>query len=356
MATIQDVAERAGCAISTVSRVLNGSPHTTAGMRERVMAAVADLGYEVNTIGRSLKTKQTRALGVLIPSITNPVFASSLAGLEEAARERGFDIIVTTSSYDPARDAEAVRALFSRGVEGVLLTVTDPVASAARERLAESNVPFVLLYNQPAEAGTAAVTVDNRQATAELTCEALRLGHTRIGYVSGAFGSSDRARIRYRGYCDAMEAAGLAPLPAVEVPFLGGDADFAAAVAAVLDEAPRPTALLCSNDLLAIRVIAAARGLGVVVPDDLSVAGFDGIDIGRLIAPSLATIEQPAAAMGRQAVSLLFELMTGAREPATVIMPHTFRPGGSLASPRSNHEAAALRAAPAEDLTGNPIS
>ncbi|WP_170135029.1 LacI family DNA-binding transcriptional regulator [Acuticoccus kandeliae] len=343
MTTIQDVADRAGCAISTVSRVLNGSPHTSEATRERVLQAVADLGYRVNTLGRSLKTKQTRALGVLIPSVTNPVFASSLAGIEEAARKRGFDIIVTTSNYAPERDSAAIGALSSRGVEGVLLTVTDPAEAEIRAFLRDTEVPCVLLYNQPVEKGVAAVTVDNRRATLDLAREAIRLGHRRIGYISGAFGSSDRARIRYEGYCAAMEEAGLEPLFAREVPFVGRDIDFLAAVSALVEVKDPPTALLCSNDLLAIRVIGAARTLGLSVPDDLSVAGFDGIDIGRMIAPSLATIEQPATAMGRTAVDLLFALMNGSRDPETVLMAHRFRPGGSLAAHRGEDQPDARR-------------
>lgn len=345
MSTIQDVAAKAGCAISTVSRVLNGSPHTTAEMRERVHAAALELDYTVNAIGRSLKTKQTRALGVLIPSLTNPVFASSLAGIEEAARAVGFDIIVTTSNYERDRDGAALAALKARGVEGVLATVTDPDDGAMRDRLAAAALPTVFLYNQPGIPGIAAVTVDNVAATRDLTQEALRLGHKRIGYVSGRFGSSDRARWRHRGYCEAMDAAGLEPAAAVEVPFLGSDAEFAAAVAAVVSTRPRPTALLCSNDLLAIRIIDAARTLGLSVPGDVAVAGFDGIDIGRMIAPSLATIVQPAEAMGREAATLLFALMDGRAQPTTLLMPHQFRPGASLAAARDDHTGA-LRAAP----------
>ncbi|MBJ3774420.1 LacI family DNA-binding transcriptional regulator [Acuticoccus mangrovi] len=355
MTTIQDVAMRAGCAISTVSRVLNGSPHTTEATRVRVMAAVDELGYRVNTIGRSLKTQKTGAFGVLIPSITNPVFASSLGGIEEAARTAGYDIIVTTSNYDPGRDGEAVEALLARGVEGVLLTVTDPATGRVADRLAARHVPHVLLYNQPIDPAVAAVTVDNRRATADLTGEVIARGHTDIGYVSGVFGSSDRARIRYAGYCDRMREAGLKPQAAVEVPFVGQDRDFVAAVARFLNAPTRPTALLCSNDLLAIRIMAAARTLGLRVPEDLSVAGFDGIDIGRMVEPSLATILQPAADMGRQAVQFLFALMRGEREPATLIMPHTFRPGRSLAAARGGTIAGALRAAPAPALNRKTI-
>jgi len=328
--TIHDVARRAGCSIASVSRVLNGSAATSPALEARVRTAIAELHYHPSALGRGLKTKVTRTIGLLVPSFTNPVFAASLAGVEQAARAMGHDIVLAASDYDPRREPEAVAALIARDVEGLILTVADAAASPLLDTLDRDGPPYVLLYNELSGPGRAAVSVDNAAATAELVNRLIALGHRRIAFVAGRFGASDRSRLRYLGYCRALLAAGLEPLPVTEVEFLGDEAAFDQGLADLLRHAPRPTAFACSNDLLAIAVMAALRRAGLSVPEDASVTGFDGIAIGRQIMPGLATIEQPTHEMGRAALDFLFEIREGRAVPATRRLPHTFRPGASL--------------------------
>lgn len=346
--TIGDVADAAGCAISTASRVLNGSGPFSSATAELVRNAASRLGYVPNSAGRSLKTGASKVLGVLIPSITNPVFASSLSGIEAQARQAGFDLIVTTSDYRPERDCEAARTLLSRGVEGVVLTVTDPSESAAIDLLRQHGVACVTLYNEATATGEPTVTVDNRGATRDLTARILAHGHRRISFVAGRFGSSDRSRARYEGYCDALSAAGLVAEPAYEIPFLPEEEGLANAMRDLMSEPDAPTAIMCSNDLLAIACIACLREAGFSVPRDISVTGFDGIAVGQMFDPRLTTVAQPADEMGRRAVDTLLTVMGGEASP-NVILPHEIRFGRSLAAaPKRN--TGALRAAPAFTL------
>lgn len=328
--TIHDVAQRAGCSIASVSRVLNRSAATSPELEERVRAAVADLHYRPSALGRGLKTKVTRTIGLLVPSFTNPVFAAALAGAEKAARAAGYDIVLAASDYDRQREPEAVAALTARDVEGLILTVADAARSSLLDALDRDGPPYVLLFNELARPGRAAVSVDNAAATAEIVDRMIALGHRRIAFVAGRFRASDRSRLRHRGYRLAMTRARLEPLPVAEVEFLGDEAAFDRSLARLLGMKDRPTAFACSNDLLAIAVMAALRRAGLSVPGDASVTGFDGIAIGRQIMPSLATIEQPTDRMGRAAMAFLHEIREGRAERATRRLPHLFRPGTSL--------------------------
>lgn len=328
--TIKDVARKVRCSIASVSRVVNDSGPVSAVLRRRIAAAVAELDFRPSEVGRSLVLKRSRTIGVLVPSVTNPVFADCLAGLQETARRAGHAVLIAQSDYEPGREVEAIAPLIAERPAGLVLTVCDPAASEARLRAAAAGIPTVLLFNEAAAVGDAVVTVDNRGAGREIAEALIRHGHRRISFVAGRFAASDRARARFEGVCDALEAAGLPVAPPVEIDFIDGPdrIDLSDLMAQ-----SRPTAIVASNDLLAIGVVAALRRHGLSVPDDVSVAGFDGIAIGRLIAPALATIEWPARAMGAAAAAMLLDLVAGnaAAAARVVSLPHVFRPGGTLA-------------------------
>ncbi|MGR7994209.1 LacI family DNA-binding transcriptional regulator [Xanthobacter sp. ZOL 2024] len=330
--TIRTVAERAGCSIATVSRVINGSARTSPEVEARVRAAVQELGFRPSEIGRSLKTLRTRTLGVVIPSLTNPVFALSVSGMEDGARQRRHTLLLTTTDYDPTREPEMVETLVAQNVAGLVLTVTNADSNPSLDLLEAEGIPYVLVYNEPTRPDRAAVCVDNAGATRALTEAMIADGHRRIVYLGGRFASSDRSRRRYLGYVTAMERAGLPPEPAVELDYLGDAEGHARALAALFRDRHHPTAALCSNDLLAISVAGALRKLGLEVPGDVSVAGFDGISLGSLITPALATIATPNRRMGERAVEKLFEMIEQGAPPSIEHLDYTIRPGGTLAS------------------------
>lgn len=322
--TIRDVAARAGCSIATVSRVVSGTGPASAAMRARVQAAVADLGFKPSMPGRSTR----QALGVLVPSVTNPVFAAALAGIQHCARVAGLSVIITQSDYDPLREADAVKALIEERPLGLVLTVCNPDTSHGLRHAADLGVPTVLVYNEATSAYPAAVTVDNRAALSDLVGELVALGHRSILFVAGRFSTSDRSYWRYEGYCDAMLLAGLKTLPPVEVDFIEGasDIDLTSAFSRC-----SPTAIVASNDLLALTVIASVRRMGFDVPGDISVTGFDGIELGRLVTPRLTTIEQPSYTMGVSAASLLLDIVAGRAIPRPIRASHVFRRGRTIA-------------------------
>lgn len=331
MPDIRDVARRARVSMATVSRALNGSGPVAPGTAERIRRAAAALGYRVNAIGRSLVTARTRVLGVMVPTLTNPVFAGSVTGLTEEARRAGYEILLGASDYSAERELEVVETFLSQRVEGLALTLTDPDGPAAA-LAAAAGLPVVLLYNVPKRRAVPYVAVDDRAAARQMVSALIRAGHRRIAMVAGRFAASDRSRRRFDGYVAAMRGARLPAHRIVEVPFLGGD--IRAALGPLLAGPDAPTALFCSNDLLALAVVEAARQLEREVPRDLSVAGFDGIEVGRLVRPRLATVVQPTVEMGRAAAAALLARLAGGRAPRARLLPHEIYLGETIAPPQ----------------------
>lgn len=329
--TIRDVAAEAGVSIATVSRALNGRAPIAPETARRVQAAVAALGFRANRTGRELRAGSSHTVGVLVPSLANPVFAESVSGIQDAAREAGWSVLIASSAYEAQRESEAIDNLLSHRVGGLLLTVADADDSATLDGLDREGVPYVLLYNQPDRTDRASATIDNIAAGRDATRAMIAAGHTRLAMVAGRFAASDRSKQRYRGFVQALTEHGLEQVALIELGFDAPDID--AGTRALLTGPDRPTGLFCSTDLLALRVMALLREAGIDVPGDVAIVGFDGIPVGRLIAPSLATVAQPSHEMGRRAFLHLLARLEGAA-PERILLPYELRPGGSLAPGR----------------------
>ncbi len=321
---IQDVAQAAGVSVATVSRALNAPDKVTPQTRLRVQQVAAEMGYTPNASARTLRTQRSRVIGVVLPTLLNPVFAECLEGIASAAALAGYAIQPFTTEYRTEREDHAVNQLLAGNVDGIILVVSNPDSSDALRRLAAERLPYVLAYNQHAR--HPCVGVDNEKAVAELIAHLSSLGHERIAMVSGLLKASDRAKQRYRGYRDGMRRAAHAELPLIEVPFVQTAAQEVSAL--LRDARQRPTALVCSNDLIAIRCIRAAHLAGLSVPGQLSVTGFDGIALGQDLTPMLSTIAQPNADIGKHSVALLAQAIA-ADAPLTarssVTLAHQFR-------------------------------
>lgn len=320
MSTLQQVAFRAGCSVATASRVMNRNGPVSDEMVRRVRRAAAELGYRPG----SRSGNGRPAIGVLIPSITNPVFAASLSSIQNRALHAGHSVLIAQSNYDPAQEADAVASLLQQQPTGLILTLCDPERSLV---LSSALPPTVLLGNPPTARFTAAVATDNFGAGRDLTEHLLHKGHRRILFISGHFSASDRARLRYLGYVRAMEAARQQPLDALEISFVNSleQLDLSDAVSRF-----GPTAIIASNDLLALGVMGALRRQGLSIPRDVSVAGFDGISLGFLGEVSLTTVEIPDGTMGAAAASLLLDMAENAAPPRHLTVAYRLRPGGTV--------------------------
>lgn len=327
MTDLKEVAQRAGVSRATAARAFASPDMLRAKTREQVLAAARELGFRPNRLGRQMRLQTTQLLGVVVPNLLNPVFAEQFQAMEQAARARGYNLLLATTDYDAERESEVVEDLLRQRVDGLVLTVTDAQSNRVLQALAQEATPFVLAYHQPGNRDYSAVSVDNRAGMALATRHLLAAGHRRIGMVAGAASQSDRARLRYAGYQEAMHAAGLQALPLIEMP-AHTQADFAA-IESWLQGPMAPSALLCSNDLLAISLINELRRNGWSVPQQLSVMGFDGIALGTQMHPTLCSVVQPIAELARTLIDQLLAQIAGAPS-ISYCLPCHIRPGESI--------------------------
>jgi LacI family transcriptional regulator len=311
-ATITDVASEAGVHPSTVSRVLNGHAGSTIrpATRERVLAAADILGYRPSALARSLRLQRTLTLGMLVPDITNPFFSSIIKGAEDAARERGYNLILCNSEDQAEREAAYLLLLRERQVDGVLIA-SSQMADETIEGLRADSFPFVLVNRAAQDGEDLAVVVDNHAAAVEVVAHLAALGHRRIGHIAGPQNTTT-GRDRREGYEAGVRAHGLAHEPAlvVEADAFSEDAGNRA-LGIMLAGPARPTAVFAANDLIAVGMLQRLRRIGVRVPDDLSIVGFNDIPLAGLLEPALTTVRVPQLAMGVAGAHLLIDRLEG---------------------------------------------
>ncbi|MGY8524474.1 LacI family DNA-binding transcriptional regulator [Paracidovorax citrulli] len=342
-ATLMSVAKAANVSLATASRVFGNPGLVRQDTAERVLRAAEELGFRPNLLGAKLRAQRTRIIGVMLPTLENAVFAECWRGIEEAALAQHYSLMLVTSHYDPQRERERIEYLLRHRVDGMVLTVADAARSAVLDQLDVEGVPYVLAYNQaPGRGKRHSVSVDNH-ASARAGVEALiAAGHRRIAVVSGAFVASDRARQRHAGYEDAMAAHGLQSLPPLLLPAHTPTQapDEVEHVRQLITGRRAPTALFCTNDMLAIGVISILRRLGKAVPGDISVMGYDGIALGNLLEPPLTTVVQPNGEIGARALASLLARLNppsaaraGSGMPRATLLPHAMRAGATVAPP-----------------------
>ena len=327
--TIKDVAAYAGFSIATVSRAIN-APHTVNRVTlAKIREAIDTLQFRPSPLGRQLRGERTRLIGIVLPTLANPVFAECLQGIDDLAASQGYRLMLMTTQYEAARERHAIETLLAQRVEGLILTVADADTHPLLDELERDGMLYVLMHNDTAERPS--VSVDNRRAAFDGVRMLIEHGHERVMMLAGTLAESDRARLRYRGYAEAMRQAGLAPSPALEVDF--NSDELAPSVLAHLTAGPnRPTALFCSNDLLAMVVMRCLHRARYAVPDDMSILGFDGLAVGELLAPPLASVCAPNQEIGCAAWGRLMARIEGTDdgESLSLTLPHALRKGATI--------------------------
>jgi DNA-binding LacI/PurR family transcriptional regulator len=327
--TIKDVAAHAGVSIATVSRALNAPQSVHRATLEKIRAAIDALQFVPNPLGRQLRSDRTRLIGVVLPTLANPVFAECLQGIDERASAQGYRLMLMTTQYDADRERHAIETLRAQRVEGLILTVADADTHPLLDALERDGLRYVLMHNDTVRRPS--VSVDNRLAAYEGVRMLIAHGHRRILMLAGTLAESDRARLRYLGYEQAMREAGLASAPALEVDF-NADELAPSVLAHLTTGAARPTALFCSNDLLAMVVMRGLRRASYSVPEDMSILGFDGLSVGELLSPPLASLCTPNRAIGCRAWERLIARIAGADADSapSLRLPHTLREGATV--------------------------
>lgn len=307
--SIKDIARAARVSHSTVSRALRGSPLVHPKTAARIRRIAKRLGYLPSALGRSLKTRQTMTLGVVVNTIADPVMAELLAGIQEVANRAGYSILLAESHAEPERELRAVRSLLEHRVDGVLAAASR-VGPDYRPLLEAIGVPLVLINNQHPQPYRHAVSIDSLPASRAITEHLIGLGHRRIAYIGDRFGYQTDWE-RYTGYAEALRAAGLEARPELAVKGDGMIAGGMEAMSALLELRRPPTAVFCYNDLTAIGAMRVARARGLRIPQDISVAGFDDLFFAADTNPPLTTVRQPKRLMGTMAAEILLKVMVG---------------------------------------------
>lgn len=335
MANIKDVAKLAGVSTATVSRTLS-SPDTVAeATRERVMQAIRACGYVTNALASNFRRRRSQNVVVLVPNIGNAFFAKIIQGIEVVAIESGYRILLGDTQQSSERERAYCELFYQRQVDGVIsLGRNIPFEYDRRRKTPDPKwPPIVMVSEYEGAVSLPKVGIDNQLAAREMVQHLLQLGHCDIGYIDGPE-DSPLSWQRLAGYRQALGEAGI---PVRETLIRRGDFTLGSGHAAaqhLLARRNRPTALFCANDEMAIGAMNTARSLGLNIPDDLSVAGFDDIEFAAFCYPPLTTVHQPRGLIGGTAMTLMLDLLgDDAVADAPVVLPHELIIRNSTAAP-----------------------
>ncbi len=304
--TLDDVARAAGVSTATVSRCLNKKPKVSDSTRARVMKAISELGYTPNFYAQAMAAKRSFTIGAIIPTMENAIFARGLQSFQETLHSLGYNLQVSSSAYQPALEAEQIRALVGRGVDGLLLIGYER-AQEIYDFLEYRGIPTMLAWTSHPD--RASVGFDNCAAMRSLADKVFSMGHTKLGVISGIIEGNDRAEGRLRGILESAEAHGLdtRQLPIIETAYEIENG--AAAFETLMRADEKPTVVMCANDVLAAGAISGARKLGLSIPEDISITGFDDIELAKVLQPQLTTVHVPHREMGRVAAQELVNMI-----------------------------------------------
>jgi len=302
LVTIKDVARAAGVSVATVSRVWNEAAFVSPETRRRVAEVASRLGYSPHGAARSLITRTTYALGVLLPDLYGEFFSEIIRGIDHTAQANGYHILVS-SSHDSKDEIDAALRSMRGRVDGMIIMSPDPEARRTLHAL-QGNFPVVLLNGGAESNEFDTITIENHEGARQMTRHLISRGHRRIAMISGPHRNYD-ATERLRGYKTALAESGIELDESLIVQGDFSELSGHRAVKQLLDLESRPTAIFAANDSMAIGALSALRENHVHVPDDMAVAGFDDIPLARYMNPPLSTVHVDISQLGERAAALL---------------------------------------------------
>ena len=331
-ASMREVADRAGVAMSSVSRVMSGHPDVSPAMNERVLRAVAELGYQPDLLAQSLRRRETLTVGFVVGDISNPLFAEIVAGVESTLHLNGYSMLLTNSLGDPAMEAAHIGLLSQRRVDGLVISVLDETHPETIDRLRELDIPVVVLdRNLPGEIRVSRVLSDHRSGMQAAALHLLDLGHRSIALIGGT--GVRPALERRAGLGQAFASRGLPPTYTVD------EGSFAvehgtAAMRRLLDLPEPPTAVIAGGNQLMLGALRVVAERGVALGSELSFVGCDDVAITDLFQPAVAVVRRDNFAMGRTAAELLLARMRDEAAPSDVVLPTEFVARPSCGAPQ----------------------
>jgi LacI family transcriptional regulator/LacI family repressor for deo operon, udp, cdd, tsx, nupC, and nupG len=338
---LEDVARVAGVSASTVSRVITRPEMVSAATRDRVNEAIAELGYRPSRVARRLRVETGRSslIGLVIPDIQNPFFADLVRGVEDAAREQGYAVFLGNSDEDVEKEARYLEIMRAESVDGVILPPASRSVAPIRGLLDEG-IPVVCVDRRLDRPIVDTVVIDNERGARDAVAHLLRLGHRRIGFIQGlpVLSTSEE---RLAGYRQALAGAGIEPDPALVREGdsrQGGGRRF---IAELLRESDPPSAVVVGNSLMTLGALEGIRRLGLRIPDDIALIGYDDMPWALAMDPPLTVVRQPAQEIGRRAMdTLLARFADPDREPGLVMLQSELVVRGSCGGQREMKDAA----------------
>ncbi len=332
-ANMREVADRAGVAMSSVSRVMSGHPDVSPKMHDRVMRAVEDLGYVPDILAQGLRTQRTLSIGFSLSDISNPVLAQTALGAERRMRDSGYSMLLTNAEGDPSRDADHIRLLLRRRVDGLLLSLTDEGDPATRTALREATVPLVLIdRDRPAGIAASRVSFDHQAGMNAAATHLFELGHRHVALISG--GPRRPSRQRRNGILQVFDQKGVNASCSVHE---GGFdiEDGARATRAILDSKPRPTAIIAAGNQLMHGALRTLHEDGVRIGPELSFVGCDDVAVAEFHDPPISLVRRDARELGRVAADLLVSAVdSGNERDVDLVLPTEFIARASTVAPR----------------------
>lgn len=312
MATIYEVSKLAGVSLATVSRVMNNSAKVSLKTREKVEAAMKELGYRPNSIAQSLASSRSNAVGILVPELHGPFFSTMLSCIEEELRSAGKHVIITAGHSDKDKEKDSLEFLASRQCDALIVHVY-AVSNDYLLELASGPVPIVLIGRDLSDIADRCFTIDNEHGGYLATRSLLEQGHRSLAYLAGPLWKSD-GKGRFAGHVRALAEFGLKHDDELLAEGNYQEASGRRGMQQLLETGRHFSALVCGNDEMAAGAIAFARERGLTIPDDLSVIGFDNVFFTRYMHPQLSTINYPIDLMGQMAARCILRDVYGRRD------------------------------------------
>lgn len=324
--TIQDVAKRAGVSISTVSRVVNGYVHVSSELREKVESAIKELEYRPSQVARSLASQKTNLIGIIVPDLTYHYYANMISSIEEQASLNGYNIVVCNIKEDLKKEKKYIHVLMEMWAQGIIL-MHEKMDPSTKKLLKDSKIPTVLASVKIDGLDIPNVNIDDYKAAYDATEFLIKNGHKRIGFISGDMRDITAGRQRYEGYVGALRDYKLkADLSIIKEGNFQIE-DGYNKMAEIMKVKDKPTAVFAVSDSMAIGAMNYAIDQGYRVPEDISIMGFDNIDLAQVIRPRLTTVNQPSDEIGKRALITLIDLIEGRRTDKQIIIDHSIVEG-----------------------------
>lgn len=314
----------AGVSVATVSRTLSRPEKVAESTREKVMQAVEESGYVTNVLASNFRRRKTESIVVLVPDIANPFYSRIIQEIEAVARDNGYQILLGETRQDPEMEKSYAQLAQRRIADGIIcLGMHIPFKHRPMRKSVDPNwPPLVMACEYMGDIPVPTVAIDNRGAARDATRHLIDLGHKRIAYIGGPPDFS-LSRDRLKGFRAALSRAGLKPL---EDGIHSGDFSLQSGYSAaqgLFSQSRLPTAVFCASDEIAIGAIRAAQEQGLQVPRDISIVGFDDIQMAGFSNPPLTTVRQPTVEFGRRATQMMLQILAGKKLPENrIVLPH----------------------------------